>query len=119
MSLSMRVVVAPLDSSVLSMKPWILSLAINVTRLAILVLKQMSSVLHARTHSFGLKMMVVYVFVLVQTSILITMETPLTESVNRAAQIATNAQVLMDVLNVAIISIIKLRYNKMELTKLC
>ncbi len=76
-----------------------------MTRLAILALKQMSSVLHARTHSFGLKMMVVYVSVHAQTSIPITMETLLIEYVNHAAQIATNAQVLMDVLNVAIISI--------------
>ena len=50
-------------------------------------------------------MMVVYVSVHAQTSIPITMETLLIEYVNHAAQIATNAQVLMDVLNVAIISI--------------
>jgi hypothetical protein len=76
-----------------------------VTRLAILALKQMSSVLHVRTHSFGLKMMVVYASVHAQTSILITMETRLIEYASHAAQIAINAQVLMDVLNVAIISI--------------
>ena len=74
-----------------------------MTRHAILALKQMSSVLLVRTHSFGLKMMVVYASVHAQISIPTTMETLLIEYVNRAAQIATNAQVLMDVLNVAII----------------
>jgi hypothetical protein len=76
----------------------------------------MSSVLLVRTHSFGLKMMVVYASVLAQTLIPITMEIQMTESVNLAAQIATNAQVLMDALHAVIISIIKLLYNKMELT---
>ena len=80
------------------------------------MLKQMSSVLLVRTHSFGLKMTVVYVSAHAQTSIPITMETQLTEYVNHAAQIATNAQVLMDALHAVIISIIKLLYNKMELT---
>lgn len=87
-----------------------------MTRLAILVLKQMSSVLLVRTLSFGLKMMVVYASVLAQTLIPITMEIQMTESVNLAAQIATNAKVSMDALHVVIISIIKLLYNKMELT---
>jgi hypothetical protein len=68
----------------------------------------MSSVLLVRTHSFGLKMMVVYASVLAQTLIPITMEIKMTESVNLAAQIATNAQVLMDALHAVIISIIKL-----------
>jgi hypothetical protein len=76
----------------------------------------MSSVLLVRTHSFGLKMMVVYASVLAQTLIPIIMEIQKTESVNLAAQIATNAQVLMDALHAVIISIIKLLYNKMELT---
>ena len=80
------------------------------------MLKQLSSVLLVRTHSFGLKMMVVYASVLAQTLIPITMEIQMTESVNLAAQIATNAQVLMDALHAVIISIIKLLYNKMELT---
>jgi len=48
-------------------------------------------------------MMVVYASVHAQISIPTTMEMLLIEYVNRAAQIATNAQVLMDVLNVAII----------------
>jgi hypothetical protein len=61
-------------------------------------------------------MMVVYASVLAQTLIPITMEIQMTESVNLAAQIATNAQVLMDALHAVIISIIKLLYNKMELT---
>lgn len=76
----------------------------------------MSSVLLVRTLSFGLKMMVVYASVLAQTLIPITMEIQMTESVNLAAQIATNAKVSMDALHVVIISIIKLLYNKMELT---
>lgn len=81
-------------------------------RHAILAHKQMSSVLLARLHSFGLKMMVVYASVHAQTSILITMETPMTEYVNRAAQIATSALVLMDALNALIINIIKLCSNQ-------
>jgi hypothetical protein len=108
----MHHVVAPSDSSVQSMKSWILSLVINVTRHAILALKQMSSVLLVRTHSFGLKMMVEYVSVHAQTSIPITMETPMTEYVNRAAQIATSALVLMDALNALIINIIKLCFKQ-------
>ena len=68
----------------------------------------MSSVLLVRTHSFGLKMMVVYASVLAQTLIPITMEIKMIESVNLAAQIVTNAQVLMDALHAVIISIIKL-----------
>jgi hypothetical protein len=83
-----------------------------VTRHAILALKQMSSVLLVRTHSFGLKMMVEYVSVHAQTSIPITMETPMTEYVNRAAQIATSALVLMDALNALIINIIKLCFKQ-------
>jgi len=83
-----------------------------VTRHAILALKQMSSVLLVRSHSFGLKMMVVYVSEHAQTSIPITLETPITEYVNRAAQIATSALVLMDALNAVIINIIKLCSNQ-------
>jgi len=53
-------------------------------------------------------MMVVYASVLAQTLIPITMEIKMIESVNLAAQIVTNAQVLMDALHAVIISIIKL-----------
>jgi hypothetical protein len=83
-----------------------------VTRHAILALKLMSNVLLVRTHSFGSKMMVVYVSVHAQTSTRTTMETLPTEYVNRAAQTATNARVLMDALNAVIINIIRLCYKQ-------
>lgn len=57
-------------------------------------------------------MMVVYVSVRAQTSIRTIMETLRTEYVNRAAQIATNARVLMDALNAVIINITKLCFKQ-------
>ena len=62
-------------------------------------------------------MMAVYVSVHARTSTPITMETPMTEYVSHAVQIAINAQVLTDAHNAVITNITKLS-SIMESTRL-
>ena len=85
-----------------------------MTKHAIVALKQMLSVLHALIHSFGLRMMVVSVFVPAKIFSPTTMVMSMIEFASLANQIVINVPVLMDALNVETTWSTKPYFSSME-----